>query len=102
MNYYADWIMANTKGFSPTECAAPIKFDGMFTTWYFDNFYHKENPFGHSGDDINSMYRGLTHNVYAHINQLGLRNGDLPHNALEDAIIQAKEFEKVLEMMKQK
>jgi ribonuclease T len=99
MEEYTDWVKEVTKGFKPVEAAAPIKFDGMFTAWYFDNFYEEENPFGHSGEDINSMYRGVTKNKKAHIAQLGLRGDDLPHNALEDAIIQAKEFEMVLELL---
>jgi len=97
MKEYAGWIKTVTKGFKPVEAAAPIKFDGMFTNWYFDNFYDNKNPFGHSGEDINSMYKGITKDLNAHIAQLGLRGKDLPHNALEDAIIQAREFEKVLE-----
>lgn len=98
MEEYAMWVEEVTQGFKPVEAASPIKFDGMFTTWYFDNFYGGENPFGHSGEDINSMYRGITGNINAHIAQLNIRGKELPHNALEDAIIQAKEFEKVLEL----
>lgn len=97
---FARWINENTKGFRAVEAAAPIKFDGMFTAWYFGNFYDGRNPFGHSGEDINSMYRGLMKDVNAHVTQFGLRDGDLKHNALEDAIMQAKEFERVLELMK--
>ncbi|MFH1308114.1 MAG: hypothetical protein ABIH72_04635 [archaeon] len=100
MKDYAEWVSSNTKGFKPVEAAAPIKFDGMFTAWYFDNFYQGQNPFGHSGEDINSMYRGAVRDINAHIAQLGLRGSDLKHNALEDAIIQAKEFEQVLNSLK--
>ena len=99
MRAYAEWVRDVTKGFKPVEAAAPVKFDGMFTTWYFDNFYDGENPFGYGGDDINSMYRGVMRDINAHVVQLGLRGEDLPHNALEDAILQAKEFEKVLELL---
>ena len=102
MKDYALWVEDVTAGFKPVEAAAPIKFDGMFTTWYFDNFYDGKNPFGHSGEDINSMYRGARGDITAKIEQLGLREEGLPHNALEDAIIQAKEFEKVLELFKGK
>lgn len=101
MRDYALWVAENTVGFRPVEAAAPIKFDSMFTTWYFDNFYDGQNPFGHSGEDINSMYRGVTGNINSTISDLGLRGLDLPHNALEDALIQAREFEKVLSMLKQ-
>lgn len=101
MKDYAEWVTKNTIGFKPVEAAAPIKFDGMFTTWYFDNFSSRENPFGWSGEDINSMYRGVVRDVNSHIVQLGLRTGKpLTHNALEDAIMQATEFERVLELMR--
>jgi DNA polymerase III epsilon subunit-like protein len=97
MEDFADWIIQETNGFRPVEAAAPIKFDGMFTAWYFDNFLGR-NPFGHSGEDINSLYRGAVKDLNANIKQLGIRT-DLPHNALEDAIIQAKELERVLELI---
>ena len=102
MKEYSDWVIEVTKGFRPIEAAAPIKFDGMFTAWYFDNFYDGENPFGHSGEDINSFYRGLIGDINAHVVNLGFREEDLPHNALEDAIIQAREFEVVLELLRSK
>ena len=98
MKDFAIWIIKNTEGFRAVEAAAPIKFDGMFTAWYFDNFYEGKNPFGHSGEDINSMYRGLKKNVNVHTEELLTK--ELPHNALGDAVVQAKRFEKVLEMMK--
>jgi hypothetical protein len=102
MGDYADWVREHTAGFRPIEAAAPIKFDSMFSTWYFDNFYDGENPLGYSGEDINSMYRGVVGDINAHIEQLGLRGEDLPHNALEDAIIQAREFEEVLNSLHHK
>lgn len=64
---YAQWVLNTTKGFVPIEAAAPIKFDGMFSTWYFDNFFDGENPFGHRGEDINSMYRGFIKNISSHV-----------------------------------
>jgi ribonuclease T len=97
MNDFADWIIQNIKGFAAVEAASPIKFDGMFTAWYFDNFYEGENPLGFSGEDINSMYRGLKKNIHAHTGTL--LSKDIPHNALEDAIVQAKRFEIVLKEM---
>lgn len=96
---YAEWIREVTKGFTPVQAAAPIIFDGMFVNWYFDNFL-KENPFGHSGEDISSLYRGLKKDVSEHLANLGLRPKELPHNALGDAIIQATEMEEVLRLMK--
>lgn len=98
---YANWVLRSTKGFIPVEAAAPIKFDGMFTTWYFDNFYDGENPFGHSGEDMNSLYRGVARNADASMRDLKLVDDrKCAHNALDDAVFQAKVFEKVLEFMK--
>lgn len=98
---YANWVLRSTKGFIPVEAAAPIKFDGMFTTWYFDNFYDRENPFGHSGEDMNSLYRGVARNADASMRDLKLVDDrKCAHNALDDAVFQAKVFEKVLELMK--
>jgi len=97
MQEFADWIKCNTKGFRPIEAAAPIKFDGMFTAWYFENF-NIINPFGNSGEDINSLYRGFRKDLYVHTNDLRIKK-NLPHNALEDAIIQARRLEKVLDLM---
>lgn len=99
MSDFSDWVNQNTNGFEPVEAAAPIKFDGMFTAWYFDNFYPGKNPLGYSGVDIKSMYRGWANDENASTKNLVLGNKQLPHNALEDAIIQAKEFEIVLKKM---
>jgi DNA polymerase III epsilon subunit-like protein len=101
MKEFAKWVKKIAKGKNARESAAPIKFDGGFTSYYFDNYNNGKNPLGHSGEDINSMYKGVMKDLDAHISQLRLRGKELPHNALEDAIIQAKEFEKVLELMGQ-
>jgi len=101
MKEFAEWILKTSKGYQPVIAAAPIIFDGGFITYYFDNYYEGENPFIHSGEDINSMYRGYVKNVNASIKDLNLRNENgLNHNSLEDAIQQAKEFEMVLSLMK--
>ena len=98
---FAEWIKTNTNGYKPIEAAAPIKFDGMFTAWYFDNFYKKKNPLGYSGEDMNSFYRGLVKNQNARMKDLKLKDERRhPHNSLEDAIQQAKIFRKVLDLMK--
>jgi ribonuclease T len=99
MEDYAVWIKSNTRGFKPVEAAAPIKFDGMFTAWYFDNFYEYKNPVGHSGRDIGDLYKGLCKNTSANIEDLNIECKELSHNALEDAIVQAKVLEKILDLI---
>jgi len=102
MNDFRNWILEATKGYRPVIAARPTIYDGMFVAWYFDNFCEEDNPFGHSGEDINSMYRGLMRNVNTNINSIKLDGRKHTHNALDDAVEQALKFEKVLELLKQK
>jgi ribonuclease T len=100
MEDFAEWIVSHSKGCIPIEVAAPIKFDGAFTAYYFNLFYKRNNPFGFSGLDINSLYKGVVHNLNAHISQLGIDdNRETPHNALDDAIQQAKEADAVIKLL---
>ena len=48
------------------------------------------------------MYKGTMNNVKAKIYDLNIRGSHLPHNALKDAKIQAKEYLKVREIMAKK
>jgi ribonuclease T len=100
------FVRKTTVGYKPVLSAAPIVFDGMFYFYYTNTYLPDEpNPFGYSGEDVNSIYRGLKENTNAHINDMklaetfGLKH---THNALDDAILEAKEFEEVLKLMKQK
>jgi hypothetical protein len=99
MNDFAFWITENTKGFRPVEASAPSRYDGMFTSWYFDNFYNKESPLGFSGEDINSMFRGYKRDINANIKQIKV-SFKHSHNSLDDAIEQAKKFEVLLDCLK--
>ena len=75
-------------------------FDWMFVADYFHRF-GVPNPFGHAALDVKALYAGATGerwertglaNVAAHY---GL-TVDLPHHALEDALIQAELFRRIL------
>lgn len=100
MRKFANWIKENTKGFKAVEVAAPVKFDGMFTAWYFDNFYENENPLGYNGENINSFYRGLKKDLNVSVKELDIKIENIVlHNALDDAIMQAKKFEYLLKMI---
>ena len=99
MDDFKEWILSVTQGYRPVLAARPTIFDGMFIAWYFDNFIG-ENPFGHSGEDINSMYRGATGNIYTNIDHIKIDTSSLhTHNALDDAIEQALKFGQVLILM---
>ncbi len=99
MREFREWILDSTKGFEPRTIARPIVFDGSFINWYFDNFVGiDKNPLGHSGENLNCLYRGLERSMQVNVNRL-LPPAGLSHNALEDAIAQARVAEYVLGQM---
>ncbi len=103
MKRYEEWVLKVTKNYTPIQAAAPAIFDLGFTTYYFDNFNNEINPFGFGGEDMNSMARGRLKKIYSSMKTLNVKDTRKnPHNALEDAIYQAQEFEVVLNMMKRK
>ena len=103
MTEFGAWVRAMVHGDTPVLAAAPISFDGMFILWYFHTFAPSANPFGYSGEDMNSFYRGVIRSAKGTMMDLKIPDNRKPaHNALEDAIYQAQEFEAVLEMMKQR
>ena len=69
----------------------------MFVNWYFDNFCDSD-PFGHGGEDYNSMYKGFRRDLDARLGDL--HKAGLTHNALEDAIKQAKDVAEMFRLMK--
>lgn len=100
---FAGWVRDVSSGYRPELVAAPVLFDGMFVFWYFDHFAEGRNPFGHGGNDINDLYKGCVGNMRACTKHLKLRrNGEMTHNALEDAVQEARELEEVLRLMREK
>jgi len=99
MGNFDKFIKENSAGRTPVMCAAPIKFDGAFTSHYFFSLLGYD-PFGHTGKDMGSMLAGFKHNLRASLKELGIREeSKLTHNALEDAVQQAKEFYVLLYFM---
>ncbi len=93
MEDFVKWVKECAGGHKPRLAAAPILFDGMFISYYIDQCTDDPNPFGYSGEDINSAFKGVVRDMAADIDDLGLREKTgLRHNALEDAVQQAKEF----------
>ncbi len=76
-------------------------FDWAFINHYF-LMYLGHNPFGHAPLDIKSFYMGLSGVPWDKTGTASLPvrytdGKDLPHNALEDARLQARVFRKMLE-----
>ncbi len=76
-------------------------FDWMFVADYFHRFLGR-NPFGYSAIDVKSFYMGLKGVSWAdtsmrRVSPIYLEGRVLNHNALDDALVQAELFEKMLE-----
>lgn len=102
MQRFDMWVRDVTAGFRPVLAASPTGFDAMFVHWYFDNFYDGENPFVFGGEDIGSVYKGFVRDMGASMSALSIPREGTHHNALDDAIHQAKEMEEILRLMSQK
>ncbi len=100
MHEFNDWVLGSTKDYIPVMAAVPTSFDCMFITWYFDNFFDGKDPFGHSSEDFGSMYRGYKRDIYASVKDMKqITEKGHTHNALDDAVEYAKQFENILKMM---
>lgn len=91
-------------GQRPIFVAFNAPFDWMFVNDYFYRFLG-HNPFGHSALDIKAFYMGISGSNWAEtamrsVSEYVLDGRHISHNALEDAIDQAKMFIKLLEMSK--
>ena len=94
---FRDWVHIISEKHKPVLVARPSAFDAMWIHSYFD-LLRINNPFGFGGEDMNSFYRGRLGNLEANISDI--LSGELSHNALDDAITQAKAFESILSGLK--
>ncbi len=102
MKEFAEWAKQQCKpGQRPLFVANNAPFDWMFVAWYFAE-YGITNPFGHAALDMKAYFMGLTKcswknttlkNMATHV---GVKFEELPHNALLDADIQGRIFQKLI------
>lgn len=91
MERFAGWIKDNSTG-RPVFISDNNGFDWMFVCWYFWHFLN-ENPFGHSSQNLGSLYKGMVKNMSKSFK--GLRETRHTHNALDDAKGNAEAFLKM-------
>lgn len=89
----------------PVMVAMNAPFDWMFVATYFAR-YGGHNPLGHSSIDIKALYMGVTgapwhETSMAHITDRYAMDDRLPHHALEDAVIQARIFNRIRQEISQ-
>ncbi len=78
---FAKWVKQNSKG-TPIFISDNNGFDWMFICWYFHHFID-ENPFGHSSQNLGSMYKGLVKDTFKNFKHL--RKTIHTHHPVDDA-----------------
>jgi len=81
MSDFRDWIKENSKG-RASFISDNNGFDWMFVCWYFHHFL-SENPFGHSSQNMGSMYKGLVKDAFKNFKHL--RDTKHTHHPVDDA-----------------
>ena len=80
MSDFKDWLSENSKG-RPFFISDNNGFDWMFICWYFHHFLG-ENPFGHSSQNMGSMYKGLVKDAFKNFKHL--RETKHTHHPVDD------------------
>jgi len=81
MKEFSAWIRENCKD-RPIFISDNNGFDWMFVCWYFHHFIG-ENPFGHSSQNLGSLYKGLLKDTFKNFKHL--RKTRHTHNPVDDA-----------------
>lgn len=81
MQDFANWIKENSKG-RPVFISDNNGFDWMFVCWYFYHFLG-ENPFGHSSQNLGSLYKGMVKDTFKNFKHL--RQTKHTHHPVDDA-----------------
>ncbi|BDD08909.1 hypothetical protein FUAX_13410 [Fulvitalea axinellae] len=81
MGEFALWVKENSKG-RPVFISDNNGFDWMFVCWYFHRFTG-ENPFGHSSQNLGSLYKGLCGDAFKNFKHL--RETKHTHHPVDDA-----------------
>jgi hypothetical protein len=81
MEKFVEWIKQNSKG-QAVFISDNNGFDWMFVCWYFHHFLDK-NPFGHSSQNLGSLYKGLVKDTFKNFKHL--RKTKHTHHPVDDA-----------------
>ncbi len=94
MDDFARWIDENSID-RPIFISDNNGFDWMFVCWYFQHFTGS-NPFGHSSQNLGSLYKGLVKDTFKSFKHL--RKTHHTHHPVDDAVGNA---EALLMMLKE-
>ncbi len=101
LELFEEWLKHTVRHERPIFVGFNSPFDWMFAADYFHRYLGR-NPFGYSAIDVKSFYMGLKGVTWEdtsmrRISPIYLEGRRLSHNALEDALVQAELFEKMLD-----
>ena len=82
MTDFEVWVKENSNG-KPIFISDNNGFDWMFVCWYFHHFL-KRNPFGHSSQNLGSLYKGMVSDTFQNFKHL--RDTTHTHHPVDDAI----------------
>jgi len=99
MDEFRHWVASESKDTKPVFVAFNAPFDWFFVNYYFHTFLGN-NPFGFSALDMKAFFMGLMGSSWddtrsSRISQILSIETEIKHNALGDALAQAKLFEKM-------
>jgi hypothetical protein len=94
MSDFAKWIDENCKNCRPVFISDNNGFDWMFICWYFHHFI-ETNPFGHSSQNLGSLYKGIKRNMFETFKHL--RKTKHTHNPVDDAKGNAEALQAIIE-----
>jgi len=87
---FFDWVQAESLG-TPVLVSDNPAFDAAFVNYYFHRYCaHEGSPFGYSARRIGDFAAGLSRNWEDSSSWKALRGQSLSHNALEDALQNAR------------
>ncbi|MCR9144071.1 MAG: exonuclease domain-containing protein [bacterium] len=88
MQQFEEWVLEVTNN-RPIFVSDNNGFDWMFVCWYFQKFLRR-NPFGHSSQNLGSLYKGLVGDMSKNFKHL--RKTRHTHNPIDDARGNAEAF----------
>lgn len=83
MSAFRNWVVDHTTDSRPIFMADNVGFDWQFVNWYFHHFLG-DNPFGHSGEDLGSLFKGAERTMFENFKHL--RETEHTHNPVDDAM----------------
>jgi hypothetical protein len=94
MTDFAQWIDETCQGARPIFISDNNGYDWMFICWYFNHFL-KTNPFGHSSQNLGSLYKGVEKDMSKSFKHLRITAHT--HNPVDDAIGNAEALLTIVE-----